>query len=274
MNQDKIINGKKLAAPREQKLLAKLEKLEEKPRVVSILIGDDPASLLYTEIKQKKAKELGIDFKPSYFPASVNYVNTLQLIKALNRTSGVDGVMVQLPLPKEFLRMHQPHELLNAIDPGKDIDGLSVQSKFLPAAVKAVLSILEDEKVVVKGKKVVVVGISDLVGKPLARELEKMGSGVTSCNSKTEDLKKETLQGDILISATGVPGIIKGDMVKEGAVVIDVGISEVDGKIKGDIDFDGVLPKVSKITPVPGGVGPMTVISLMENVVECMERKS
>jgi methylenetetrahydrofolate dehydrogenase (NADP+)/methenyltetrahydrofolate cyclohydrolase len=183
--------------------------------------------------------------------------------------------MVQLPLPKEFLQGRDEKELLKFIDSQKDVDGLNYAHKpstFVPAAVKAVISVLEDENISVENKKVVVVGASDLVGKPVSEELKKMGAEVTVIDSKTEDVKEKTLEADILISATGVPGLITGEMVKVGVIVIDVGAEKVDGKVVGDVDFESVEPKASRITPVPGGVGPMTVISLMENVVEAIRK--
>lgn len=276
---EKIIDGRKLAALRQEKLVEKIKKLSKTSKVVSILVGDDAPSVLYTNIKQKKAAEVGIDFQPIYFDLAsplVKWEAICQKIKELNNDESVDGIMVQLPLPESFLHGRDEKELLQLINPQKDVDGLNYAQKgtpFVPAAVKAVLSILDDENIEVQGRKVVVVGASDLVGKPVAAELEKLGADVTICNSKTMNLQGEVLQADILVSATGVPGLITGDMVKNGAVVIDVGAEKIDGKVVGDVDFQSVYPKASKITPVPGGVGPMTVISLMENVVEAVISK-
>lgn len=277
---DKIINGKKLAEARQQQLVEKIKVLKKIPKIVSILVGDDPPSVLYTKIKQQKAKEVGIEFQPIHLASPhVKWEAVCSKIEELNRDENVDGIMVQLPLPEEFLQGHNEKELLQLIIPKKDVDGLDYARKvepFVPAAVKAVLSILEDEQIDVKGKNVVVVGASDLVGRPVAGEMEKLGANVTSCNSKTTNLRSETLEADILVSATGVPGLITGDMVKDGVVVIDVGASSkgrsASGReiIVGDVDFESVYPKASKITPVPGGVGPLTVISLMENVVEAV----
>lgn len=275
---EKIIDGRKLALLRQQKLVEEIKKLSKTPKVVSILVGSDPPSVLYTKIKQMKAEEIGIDFQPIYFiipPQGWDIV--CAKIKELNNDESVDGIMVQLPLPEEFLKGRDEKELLNLIVPEKDVDGLNYAQKvtpFVPAAVKAVISILEDEQIDVRGKKIVVVGASDLVGKPVMEELIKMGGKVTLCDSKTMRLQGETLEAQILISATGVPGLITGEMVKDGVIVIDVGASSkgrlASGRetIVGDVDFDSVYPKASRITPVPGGVGPMTVISLMENVVK------
>lgn len=268
----KIIDGKKLAFEHEQKLKNILSSLEVKPKVVSILIGEDAPSALYTSIKQKKAQELKIDFKPLKFSEDADFNEVAQAIKDLNGDYAINGIMVQLPLPEVFLGSYDTKELLELINPQKDIDGLTDSSHYLPAAAKAVISILEDEGIKASDKNIVVVGKSDLVGKPVAGELIKMGGKVQIADSQTEDLSEFINQADIIVSAAGVPGLITGEMVKNGVVIIDVGTTKVDGKLKGDIDFDSVYPKASKITPVPGGVGPMTVISLMENVLEAVKK--
>lgn len=268
----KIIDGRKLALKRQEKLIQEVKKLKLTPKIVSILVGDDAPSVLYTKIKQKKAEEIGIDFEPIHFvfPLPVWEAVCQEIIK-LNNNPEVNGIMVQLPLPQEFLQGKDEKELLQLIDPSKDVDGLNYACKtrsYVPAAVKAVLSILKDEKIPVVGKNVVVVGSSDLVGRPVAEEMEKLGAHVKICDSKTSNLQGETLEAQILVSATGVPNLINGDMVSDGVVIIDVGAEKVDGKIVGDVDFESVYPKALRITPVPGGVGPMTVVSLMENVLE------
>lgn len=273
MNQDKIIDGRKLAQIRQEKLVEKIKTLPKTPKVVSFLIGSDAPSVLYTNIKQKKAEEIGIKFEAIRLPVETEFEEVAEKIRDLNDEKDVDGIMVQLPLPEEFLKGRDEHELLELIDGKKDVDGLTTKGKFLSATARSVISILEDENIEVKGKKVVVVGASDLVGKPVATELEKMGAEVKMCDSKTENIRLLTIEADILISATGVPKLIKGHMVKNGAVVIDVGAEKVDGKVVGDVDFESVEPLASRITPVPGGVGPMTVISLMENAVEAVYNK-
>ena len=265
MKNSKIIDGRKWAKVHEEKLGEKIKKLKRVPRGENILIGNDPSSVLYTKIKENKAGELGIDFKTTRLPADDSSFESVvrYIIHQLNRPNGPDGIMIQLPIPEEFLQGRSEKELLKAIDPQKDIDGLTGKGPFPPAAVGAILSLLKDEGIEITGKKAVVVGASDLVGKPAALELEKLGAEVEICDSKTEDLKTKTLAADILVSATGVPGLIQGDMIKEGVVVIDVGAEKVKGKIVGDVEFESVYPKASKITPVPGGVGPMTVVTLM-----------
>lgn len=282
----KIIDGRKLALLRQQKLVEQIKKLNKTPKIVSILVGDDPPSVLYTKIKQNKAEEIGINFQPIHFESASPHVKweaVCSKIRELNNDESVNGIMIQLPLPEQFLKGRDEKELLRLIVPEKDVDGLNYAQKvgpFVPAAVKAVLSILEDENIKISDKHAVVVGASDLVGKPVAEELKKAGAIVEICDSQTADLESYTLSADILVSATGVPKLITGDMVKCGVVVIDVGASSIgrstSGReiIVGDVDFQSVYPKASKITPVPGGVGPMTVISLMENVVEAIHSLS
>lgn len=275
----KLINGKKLARKREEDLRERVKKLRRTPKVVSLLIGDDPPSILYTQMKQKKAEEVGIDFEPWYIEETKTYDEVVDLIRSLNVDPVVDGIMVQLPIPKKFLGTHKTRDLLQIINVRKDIDGLTPYSPFYTAAVVAVMTIIEEERIKVTGKRCVVVGASELIGKPIAYELEKLGGEVKVLDKHTKDLKLETGEADILVSATGVVDLIKGDMVKEGVVIIDVGVmvieEEEDGKkektVKGDVEFESVAPKASKITPVPGGVGPLTVISLMENVAKAAE---
>lgn len=265
MDDPKIIDGKRLAQQYEEALKKEVAKLPKRPKIVSILIGDNPSSILYTKIKEKKAAEVGIDFEAICLPAQTSFAEVVKEILRFNKT--VDGLLVQLPLPKEFLKGHQEEDLLKMIATQKDVDGLTGKS-LLPATVQAILTILKEEKIPVEGQKVVVIGKSREVGKPVAEELQKLGGKVEICDSKTNNLKEETLQADILISAAGVAGLVQGEMVKNGVVIIDVGAEKVKGRLSGDVDFASVYPKALKITPVPGGVGPMTVISLMENVVK------
>lgn len=273
MDDPKIIDGRKIAQKHQEKLKQEIARLTTKPKMVSILVGEDPSSILYSKIKQKKAAEIEIDFEWVSFPEDTPYLEVVNKIQQLNQDQSVQGIMVQLPVPESFLTGHTELEFLQNINPEKDVDGLTQKGPFVPAAVAAVLIMLKDQGISVQNKKVVVIGASDLVGKPLALELEKLGGKISVCNSKTLDLAEETKEADIIISATGIPGILTGDMIKEGVVVIDVGTSKVNGKIVGDVDFSSVYPKALKITPVPGGVGPVTVVCLMENVVRtCITR--
>lgn len=279
----KIIDGREIAKKRAEALKEKVTLLKRAPKVVSILVGNDPPSVLYTNMKQKKAAEVGIIFEPHRLPEETDFYSVSKLILALNADPKIDGVMIQLPLPKTFLGDHKTKELIELIKKDKDVDGLRSDSPFLTAAVEAVFIILEEEKIDIEGKYVVMVGASELIGQKIAEKLTKMGAMVKLCNSKT-DLKEFTKRADILISATGKPHLITGDMVKTGVVVIDVGVMVISPEeserpddstnapissgttVTGDVDFESVLPKAYKITPVPGGVGPVTVISLLENV--------
>lgn len=267
-NNQKIINGNKLADLRLDELKKKVGSLKVKPKVVDIVIGDDEPSLLYARMKQKKASSLGIDFLPLHFTSGVSFEQVTNEVRALNDDTDITGLMLQLPVPTVFLGNHSQEELINLISPKKDVDGLRQDSLFLPATVKAVFSILEDENIKLGNKKVVVLGSKGMVGKRIVGELRKRDVSVVGCDVDTPNTKEECLNADVVISVTGVPALVKADMVKEGAGVIDVGITKVNGKTAGDVDFDSVIHKVSKISPVPGGVGPMTIVSLMENIVD------
>ncbi len=276
MDENKIINGKEIAKKREVILKEKISQLPSPISVVSILVGQDPPSVLYTNLKQKKALELGITFAPILFPQTVTFDEVKNKIEQLNLDSSIDGIMLQLPLPKEFLGTHKHQDLTELITPYKDIDGLTAKRMVPPAAVHAVLCLLEEEHIDVSGKNTVVLGASELVGKPMAAELEKLGAKISVIDSKTKDPSALTKQAQIIVSAVGKPGVLTGDMVSEGVIVIDVGTLVIEDqlekdapkKVVGDVDFESVFPKASKITPVPGGVGPMTIIALLENCLE------
>lgn len=270
-----VIDGKALSLKHELALKEKVKSLGITPRVVSILVGDDPASALYTKMKQKKASELGIDFEYLHFSTSESFETVVLSIIKLNQDPSAHGIMVQLPLPKEFLKGKVADDLIQKISPDKDVDGLTGNSKFLPAAVKAVMTILDEEDIDVRNKFAAVWGHSKLVGGPIAQQLRKKGGLVSVIVSDTPNKEQITNRADIVVCATGSAGILKGEMVKTGVVVIDVGTLVIEdeasnnpAQVVGDVDFKSVSPKAYKITPVPGGVGPMTVISLLENVVE------
>lgn len=262
MDETKIINGRKIAQKHQQLLAEKIRQLKVKPRIVSILVGIDPASILYSKIKKHKAAEVGIDFELHEFPEDVSLQILRGHIEKLNNDQSVSGIMVQLPLPGERYDDNLTDQVVGFIDKAKDVDGLTGRGPMLQATVRGVLSILQAEKIEVKGKKVGIVGITGMIGSPLGEILKNRGAQILGFNSKTVNLDEAASQADILISCVGKPNLIGAEAVKEGAVVIDVG---------GDVDFAKVLPKVSKITPPQGGVGPMTVISLMENAVEIIE---
>ncbi len=258
MSQSKIINGQLLAEKHQQSLVQKIKTFKKRICIVSILVGEDPASLLYSKIKQKKASEVGIDFEIVYFQKDVSLLILQKKIEELNKDSLVTGIMVQLPLPRERFNDQLTDQVISWISIEKDVDGLTGKG-LSQATIRGVLSILKDEGISIKGKRVGIVGVTGMIGGPLAVQLKSMGAAILGFNSKTKNLNKETSKADILISCVGKPNLIGKDGVKENAIVIDVG---------GDIDFKNVLPKVEKITPPKGGVGPMTVISLMENAYD------
>lgn len=271
---DNLIDGKKLAQIHQQRLQAQVAQLGAKPKIASIIVGQDPASLLYTKMKQQKATEVGIDFTVLTFPENAQPAEVNIALVKLNSDPTVNGIMVQLPLPETFLQGQDKSRVLDSIAPQKDVDGLRSDSQFLPATVRAILSILEDEMVELSGKFIVVVGASGMVGKSLVEEFKKRRILVSGVDEFTPNIEEITKRADILISAVGKPRIISLGMVKKGVVIIDVGTTKMDnGRLVGDIDFESIAPIAAKITPVPGGVGPMTVISLMENVVEAIDKQ-
>lgn len=256
----KIIDGKKLALEHELRLKEKIEKLKVQPSVVSILVGDNPGSLLYTGIKQGKARQLGINFAVWKFPENVAFAKVTSEIDEFNNDVSIHGIMVQLPLPERFLPKEKVQKLLDRINPQKDVDGLTGKGPLLPATVRGVLSILESEKQLDKGKTVVVVGgVRGLLGRALVKSLKDMKEKVIPVSRDDESLGEFTKKADVLISSSGTKNLITEEMVKKRAVVVDVG---------GDVDFRNVSRVAGRITPPKGGVGPMTVISLMENAVD------
>lgn len=266
-----IIDGKSLKEKKLAQLKLELEKLDRKLGLAVIQVGEDFASGVYIKQKEKMALELGYNFKHIKMDSNCLEKEVLDLIDKLNKDIFVDGILVQLPLPKHF----NSDIILNRISPYKDVDGLSDYNKKMldagdaglyPCTPLAIVSILNHYKIKVKDRKVVVVGRGELVGKPVTKLLVRMGAEVDVCHSKTENLISHTKNADILIVAVGKSSLIKENMVKDGAVVIDVGINRVDGKVCGDVDFSNVIKKCSHITPVPGGVGPMTIAELAQNV--------
>lgn len=281
MQSSRILDGKRLAAhiKEQAKALIPTEETTRAPRLDVILVGNNPASATYVRNKKKACEEVGIDCVIHHYPTEVEESEVEQDIKLLNKDSAVDGIFIQLPLPTHL----QEEKLVNLIDPMKDVDGFSHTNEALTASVNPfsltcnmpctplgicyLLSTLN----LPSGANVVIIGRSNIVGKPLSRMLLNLDYTVTVCHSKTKNLKAFTRHADVLIVAIGKPLFVKADMVKPGAIVVDVGINyiEKDGtfKLVGDVDFDQVLPMVSHITPVPGGVGPLTVACLMLNTV-------
>ena len=264
----KILDGKKLA----ENIKKEIKKNKLKPGLATILVGDNPASQLYVNMKKKSCQQCGINFELYKFKENVTDGEVLGAIMALNKNDKIHGIIVQLPLPKYLDKTM----ILQAINPLKDVDGLTSlnlgdiminNEKLIPATPKGVITLLDHYKINVKGKDVVIVSHSTVVGKPLAMMFLNRDATVTVVHEFTKDLKQYTKNANILISAAGVPNLIKKDMVKKGAVVVDVGISKVKGKVAGDVDFKEVKKVASYITPVPGGIGPMTIASLLQNVV-------
>ena len=274
----KILNGKGLAAKTRLSLKHKIKKSRVTPGLAVILVGHDPASKIYVKFKKQASEEVGIYLESYEFDEKASQKKIIKLIDKLNRNKKIHGVLVQLPLPDHL----DPYEIMGAIDPDKDVDGfhpenigwLSIgEPNMMPATTSGIKTLIESTRMEVKGKHAVVVGASNIVGKPTAQLLLNMGATVTVCHKLTENLEEHTKKADILVTATGVAGLIKADMVKKGAMVIDAGITRHKGKVVGDVAYDEVEDKVSYITPVPGGVGPMTVASLLENTWLAMRRQ-
>lgn len=273
----KKIDGRRRAQKIKQDIRAEVSELEHAPVLAVIMVGDDPASLVYTRIKRKACREVGIEFRFIHLASAGRHL-LVQQIDRLNKDQHIDGILLQLPLPSPL----SAEDLMVLIDPDKDVDGLhpcnagrlvtarateELDNLFLPCTAKAVIRLLRDQ-VELAGREAVVVGRSNLVGKPAALLLQLYGATVTICHSRTRDLMRHTRQADVLVVAAGQPGLIDRPAVKEGAIVIDVGINKVGNKLVGDVDYASVRDKAGAITPVPGGVGPMTVACLLENVVQ------
>ncbi len=265
-----IIDGKKVRDLRTKELIEKISKLNTKLSLVVISVGDDPASRVYVSQKEKLANTVGYNFINLHYD-SIKEEDLILEIKKLNKDQSITGIIVQLPLPNYL----NEHKILETIDPLKDVDGLTSynliklikkEESLIPCTPKGIISLLEYYKIDLL-KNVVIVGRSELVGLPLFHLLLNKNATITLCHSKTKNLKDYTSKADILIVAVGKKGLITKDMIKKNSIIIDVGINRVDNKLYGDVDFE-CSKYASLITPVPGGVGPMTVISLMENVYD------
>ncbi|TSC58998.1 MAG: methenyltetrahydrofolate cyclohydrolase/5,10-methylenetetrahydrofolate dehydrogenase (NADP+) [Candidatus Peregrinibacteria bacterium Greene0416_19] len=275
-----ILSGREVADQLLDSLKPQIEAMN--PKLVIVQVGDDPASSSYIKQKLKSCEKVGLRHEHRHLAADISFEDLMKSVDALNEDSDVTGFIVQLPLPSH-LESHAP-QLIRAIDPKKDVDGfgaynlgkmfLSPEFEHLPPATPSgVIEILNFYKIPVEGKHVVVVGRSNIVGKPLAVMLLNRGATVTVCHSKTKDLAHFTKQADILCTAVGKAKMITRDMVRPGVVIIDIGVSRDAEGLKGDVDFENVKEVASAITPVPGGVGPMTVASLIRNCVRAKERQ-
>lgn len=278
-----ILDGKALSKTIRADLAAKIQAHTSNghraPGLCTVLVGEDPASEVYVRNKRKQATKCGIESTHHQLDASVSEQELLDLIRDLNLNQKIDGILVQLPLPKHI----DDQKIIQSIDPAKDVDGfhpynvglLSMGSpQFVSCTPKGCMKLIESSGISIKGSHAVVVGRSNIVGKPVASLLLSQHATVTICHSRTKDLEAITRQADIIIAAVGRPKFLGFDHIKDGAVVIDVGINRgEDGKLVGDVDFDAVKENTSAITPVPGGVGPMTIAMLLENTLEAYESK-
>lgn len=270
--------GGPVASLVEDKIKNDLSEMGANLTLAVILIGNDPASEKYVEFKKKACERVGISFKLFTFDENEPEEKALNKINELNNDDAITGIIVQLPLPRNYV----PNNLLQKISPQKDVDGLTSTNLgklikgipgLFPATPEGVMALLEYYGIDIKGRKVAVIGQSNLVGKPLAQMLLNKNATVLIANKETPDISKLTLESDIVISAVGQPNLITGVMISPGSVVVDVGTTLVDGKIVGDVDYDTVSLKASYITPSPGGVGPMTVAMLLSNVVKAYKFK-
>ena len=273
-----LMDGKELAKEIKAKIKAEIDDIKKKhninPMVATILVGDNPASQVYLSSQIKSYQDLGIGVQKYFFSEEISEAYLLNLIDKLNKDTEVDGIMINLPLPPQI----NATKVLNSIKLIKDVDGFKAENLGLlfqnnedfisPSTPAGIMALIKGYNIDLEGKDVVVVGRSNIVGKPVAALVLNNHGTVTICNSHTRNLAEKTKNADVLISAVGKPKFITEDMVKEGAVVIDVGINRVNGKLEGDVDFENVQKKASHITPVPGGVGALTVAMLLANILK------
>jgi len=281
----KIIDGRKIAKEFNESLKVEVKEFIKKnkliPKLAVVIIGEDPASLFYVKMINRACEKVSIGFEKYHLSENTSEKELLKLIEDLNRDKKVSGIIVQVPLPKHI----NQDKVQEAVSPSKDVDCFNPinmgklalgKPEFLPCTPYAVHELIKKENIIIPGRHTVIVGRSNIVGKPLALILLQKepyaNATLTVCHSRTKDLAYYTRQADVLIVAVGIPEIIKENMVKEGAVVIDVGTNEVEGKLVGDVAYEEVLDKVSVITPVPGGVGPITNIMLMKNTLEAAKK--
>lgn len=264
-----IIEGEKVSKQIEEELRL----CNENPRMAAILVGENAASKSFIDLKRKKCESLGFEFVLKKFPENTDTKEVIATIQELNSDPEIHGILPQLPLPGI-----EEHEIFNTIRPEKDVDGLTPENlgrlqrnnpRIVPGTVEAITELMKYYDVETRGKDITIVNNSNLIGKPLSMALTNQTATVTLCHSKTRKLEKHTKTADILITATGQPKLIGKEIIKEDAVVIDAGYAKEDGKIQGDVNFDKAREKASKITPNPGGVGPITVAATMRNLLKC-----
>jgi len=277
----RIIDGVALAGKIREEVAARtaaLVAVGTKPGLAVVLVGSDPASQVYVKNKVAACQKAGLHSVLEQYPPTLSQAELLERVRALNADPAIHGILVQLPLPAHI----DAHLVIETIAPEKDVDGFHISNAgllmtgkplFRPCTPYGVMKMLESEGVQLRGAVAVVIGASNIVGKPMTMLLQSAGATVTICNSKTRDLGWHTRHADIVVVATGKPRMIDGCMIKPGAIVIDVGINRgADGKLCGDVDFDSVIQVASAVTPVPGGVGPMTIAMLLVNTLEAAER--
>lgn len=273
----KLLMGKEVSARIKAELKTEVENLKKEginPGLAVIIVGEDPASQVYVRNKERACEECGIYSEKYALPAETTQEELLKLIDELNNKSSISGILVQLPVPKHI----DEKTIINAIAPNKDVDAFHPVNvgkimvgnyDFVPCTPAGVMELIKESGIDVSGKECVIVGRNNIVGKPQAMLLLHQNGTVTICHSKTKNLAEKTKNADILIAAVGIPNFIKGDMIKEGAVVIDVGINRLENKkLCGDVEFESAEKVAGAITPVPGGVGPMTIAMLMKNTVK------
>ena len=277
-----IMNGREVSKKRNLELKEKIDKaikiVNRSPSLAVILVGDDPASHIYVNSKINQANSVGIDSFDIKLPSDILETDLIEVINKLNQDDTVDGILIQLPLPSHL----NSGNLLDLVKPEKDVDGFSVlnqgklfqnRNAIISATPKGIMNLIDNYNIELKGLNCTVIGRSLIVGLPIAKLLIDRNATVTTCHRHTSNLKEHTINADLIVVATGQVNLITADMVKEGVIIIDVGINRIGKKICGDVDFDNVSKKASYITPVPGGVGPMTISALLENVFEVYLQK-
>ncbi len=277
-----VLDGKAIAAKLRGEVATAALELRNRgvnPTLAVVLVGEDPASAVYVKSKAKAAREANVDVRDHKLPATTSQAELMALVETLNADPVVDGILVQLPLPKHL----DSEAVIRTLDPAKDVDGLHPLSlgylaggrpTFVPCTPKGCMRLLREAGAELAGTRAIVLGRSVLVGKPIALLLANANATVTMCHSKTRDLADEVRRADVVVAAIGRPEMVRGDWIKDGAFVLDVGINRLDsGKLVGDVDFAGASERARAITPVPGGVGPMTIACLLENTVEAARRR-
>jgi len=274
-----IIDGKEIARKISEQIKAEVTTLEKKPGLAAVLVGDNPASKVYVGMKRKTCEEVGIYSEEHTLPEDITEEELFKLIDKLNNDDRINAILIQLPVPKQInvermfaqVSLEKDVDGFNSVNVGKLVEG---DEAAVPCTPQGIIRLLDEIEIQIEGKNAVVVGRSNIVGKPVALMLLNRNATVTFCHSKTQNLGEITNKADILVAAVGKPKMITADMVKDGAVVIDVGINRVDGKLVGDVDFENVKEKASWITPVPKGVGPMTIAMLLENTLKLYRKQN